>query len=72
MKVYFFIRTQLNYLIILENNFLIFRWRKFSHLEPSHTYLPSPEGGTESRLSSLVPGLASSSRNNSHVRSART
>ena len=30
---------------------IIFRWRKFSHLEPSHTYLPAPSA---SRLSSLV------------------
>ena len=34
----------------------IFRWRKFSHLEPSHTYLPAlaSPAPSVSRLSSLL------------------
>jgi len=43
------------------------RWRKFSHLEPSHTYLPSSPvlQHQSSRLSSLVSVSGTRSRNNS-------
>ena len=40
-----------------------FRWRKFSHLEPSHTYLPALASPAPSRLSSLreLPGTRANS-----------
>ena len=42
---------------------IIFRWRKLSHLEPSHTYLPALASPAASRLSSLreLPGTRANS-----------